>query len=167
MISTHMKNYTICTIVVVVILMILGFASCTLYNSPKYPLVGRWEYEDSGFYTNWVLILDRKYTFSLMRHHVEVYDVDDTTKNFFHYYETAFGTYSYSENIVTLHHNKIEHEEVAYINHEKEQKLEEKEVSYDEKAQFELNEKRDILTLVRNFGTDSAYTQTYYRLKFE
>ena len=140
----------------------LGLSSCGFFGELGNPLYGTWTYTDHGVCYTANFKSKGKFMLKQERHRVEETEDD---KLYFHHYEIYTGKYNHTDEIVTLHYSEVKYVDVSYINHEEEEKIETKELSYDEKAKFEIN--GDLLKLTRNFGSDSEYIQIYERLKIK
>ena len=160
--STIMKTNRTYIAIVFTLLICCGFTSCIFFSRANNVLVGHWACTDYGTGVNYSATFENSHKCYLRKHHVDVFD-DESGHNIVHYIYRYYGKYDLSEDIVTLHYTKIEHNHVVYLNHEK---VVDNTISlpvYDEKAKYETDEKCSILTLVRNFGTDSIYTQEYHK----
>ena len=143
-----------------------GFSSCIFFGRADNELVGRWactDYETSVYYE---AHFENSHKYYITKHHVDVYEDEDENR-VTHYMYKYYGKYDILDEIVTLHYTKIEYNHVVYLNHEK---IVDNTISlpvYDEKAKYETDERCNNLTLVRNFGTDSTYTQVYQKLYYK
>ena len=153
-------------IIVTLFTVSLGLSSCGFFGEPENPLYGTWTFTDYEEHVTHTANFKSKGKFTLKQERHRAEETEEGN-NYFHHYETYSGTYDYSDEIVTLHYSEVEYRDVSYINHEKEEKIETKKLSYDEKAKFEIVSNGNQMKLTRNFGTDSEYIQIYDKQKIK
>ena len=129
------------------------FNSCGFFPKPDTPLVGTWALLGGDT----TLVFKNGYKFSTKQHNVTIQE--NKEPHYYHYSETFNGSYEIKDNILTLHYKNgtYKSNDDGYIEHPFENFQ-----SYDENIWFEISRK-STMTCIRNYGTDSAYTQTYQK----
>jgi hypothetical protein len=87
---------------------------------------------------------------------------------YFHYYRKYNGTYSITNDRVALHYSDITDQLVTYKSGQRD--MEDRQTNlpvYDELVNYEVDEHRNNLTLIRYSGTDSTRTQVFIKQKFK
>ena len=147
----------------ILVLLAAIMTSCWLEKS-KYPVVGRWQYTDYEQSVYYTAEFKNYHEFSLK----EKYPPIEEENSIKHHTEKFYGTYTVSENILTLHFTEIQYRNTEYRDHVL---VLDTTINIppfaDETVQYETDENRNQLTLIRHFGTDSVTTQVYQRQKYK
>ena len=133
------------------------FNACGLFTDPDTPLVGKWALLGGDT----TLVFKNGYTFTTKQHSVTIQE--NKEPRYFHYSETFKGSYELKEDILTLHYENgtYKSDDDGYVEHPFENFQ-----PRDEKIRLESLDKYSM-TCIRNYSTDSAYTQTYQKEYFK
>ncbi len=134
-------------------------------------LVGKWVMDlgkNEKDSSDWNIQFKNKQKLSMQKRMVVIPIVEeDQTKGYIHRNYSYKGTYSLTEDVVSMHITEINYNVTVYYNHEK---VEDRTISlspYDELAKFELDDYRNNLKLIRHYYTDSVRSQYFYKQKFK
>lgn len=133
-------------------------------------LVGNWvmdQFKNVKDSSDWNVQFKNKQKLYMKKHIVIPIVEEDQTKGYIHRNYSYKGTYSLTDDMVSLRYTEINYNVTVYYNHEK---VEDRTISlspYDELAKFELDDNHNHLTLNRHCYTDSTYTQYFYKDKFK
>ena len=88
-------------------------------------------------------------------------------KMYFHYYRRYNGTYSITNDRLSLNYSDITDQLVVLQNGEEIENMLTNLPGYDELVNFEVDDYRHYLTIIRYSGTDSTRTQVFVRQTFK